>query len=220
MARTPRTPMSLTPPPNDEPERQKRGKAGCIWGCLIVATIVLVTLAAAFMLVRYVKGYISDQPAAVPVVKLSPAKMADLDRRLAAFRQAIADDKSARLLLSRDDINAKISSSGMLRAGSKAYVSIEGEQLSAQISLPLDRFRIPGQYLNGQAKIHVSLDEGSLIVRAEEVLVHGKPLPDRLAKAVQEWNLAAVMMEDAEFTNALAKIAKITVRDGKVLVER
>src|ERR1041385_2797635 len=108
--------------------------------------------------------------------------MSQLHDRVDTFRDAVRDgDATPPLELSADEINALIATDPAFAAlKNHLLVSIESNQLSAQISFPAEDLglgRLRGRYVNATGVFHVGIKTNELQVTAELLLVRGKPLP-------------------------------------------
>lgn len=194
---------------------------GCLTSVIAAVVVAIVVWIGIVKLKHLVNEYTSDKPADIPVVELPAQQMATLDARIQAFEQAMKEDRPARLVLTADEINAKLNSSKEFRqAGGRANVRIDGDQITAAVSIPLDMFKLKGRYLNGTATIRVGLQAGRLLVFVDQVTASGKTPPDAFMKELRSKNFAEKAMEDPDTAAAVAKLKSITVQNGVIIVER
>jgi len=216
------------PPPSPAP-RKKKGPGCFFWGCLSCLLILGIVVIAGVAVVRKTIGlideYTSEAPMQVPAVTYSYEQMAELDARLERFEKALERGESARLVLSADDLNAKISTMKEFReAGGRAHVQIPGDQITATLSIPLEKLlpigRFKGRHLNGKATIRIALSAGNLTLLVDKLEANGKALPEDWMREIRKKNIGAEMTEDPEFRKTIAKVKRINVQDGKLIVER
>jgi hypothetical protein len=201
------------------PPRKPRG---CVfWGCaalvLLVVLGVLTTCVGIYVARSKVEEYTQDHPTRFAPSPLADDERAALDRRLGAFETAAkAGDATPALTLTGDEINALIERRGDLK--DRLRVSIQSDRIRSQVSVPLDAMGFAGRFLNGTATLSLSLRDGRLDVRASDIEANGKPLPEVLAKAFSEQNLAEKVMDDPKTREAFAHLERIELTGGNVVV--
>lgn len=208
-----------------EPKRH-----GCLfYGCIVSCIAVLVLAVGGFFTIRYaIKSVITQftdaAPQKLPKPQLSPAELQIAKERIAAFRDGLKAGRTGTILeLKGEEINALFAGGpASLPLQDWVYANVEGDQIKGQISLPLDRLRMPlvkGRYLNGTAVFKVSLANGILDVRADSIEVKGKPLPKSLMSAFRKRNLAEHTARDAQAAEVLQKLQSIEVKDGTITIK-
>ena len=205
------------------PER-KSGHGCFYYGCLSTLIVLLIAAAGIGFIVYKVRGALmsctSTIPVEMPIIQVSQEQLAALNRKIEAFSQALSDDRPARLVLSVDEINAELNSEyGLRSVGGKAFVQIDGEMVTADFSMPTDSLLMKGRYLNGQARVVVSLEDGKLQVFLDDASAGGKPLPKPLMTALRSKNLAEKAMANPRLAAAIARIKRISVEDGYIVLE-
>jgi len=209
-------------PTGQSPEKKKHG---CFfWGCLTVIILGLL-VGGAISLVVYLMhkkalSFTSDRPVEIPAYQASEEKIQEVKSRVDAFLQAIKEEKGNQLVLTSEDINTLIvSHPDMKELAGKVYVQIEGEEIKAEGSIPLDKIpTLRGRYLNGTFGLKISLENGILLVTAETVEVRGEPLPEDFMKELRKVNLAKDVYEDKETVELLRKFKSIRIEDGKLII--
>src|SRR5262249_41226065 len=154
-----------------EPPRTR----GCFfYGCLIsgvLAVLIAVALAVGFYLLyrwvgQFVDEYTATVPRELPKVEIPDEHRQTLNERVEAFRKAIdAGAATEPLVLDGSDINALIEEYTDFKG--KVFVTIEGDKLKGQVSIPLESIGLPmvsGRFLNGEAEFKASLEGGVLVV--------------------------------------------------------
>jgi hypothetical protein len=201
------------------PPRKPRG---CLfWGCAVLVVLVVlgvVTICVGVYVARSkVQEYTQDHPARFAPSPLADDERAALDRRVSAFETAAkAGEATPPLTLTGDELNALIERRGDLK--DRLRVAIEGDRIRSQVSVPLDAMGFAGRFLNGTATLSLTLRDGRLDVRARDIEANGKPLPEVLAKAFSEQNLAEKVMDDPKNREAFAHLDRIELTGGKVVV--
>lgn len=203
-------------------------RRGCLfYGCLTCIVLALITLLLAFLAVRAVKNkvyaYTDGQPMQLPKVEMSDAEYQSLSQRVKTFGEAMEQGKGAEpLILTERDINALLAkAANMQELADKVYVSVNGNQVKGQVSIPLSflGWLGRGRYLNGEATFNVSLENGVLIVTAQEVKVKGKPLPESFMTQLRRENLAKDAYNDPKNAEAIRKLDSIEVQDSKAIIK-
>ena len=165
-----------------------------------------------------------SRPAPLPAVQMSPAEIEQVQRRYEDFMDAVRGGRhTPPLILTGDDINALIASDRDLRPlKGKVYVTIEGERLKGQVSVPLTDLGLSvlfrSRYLNGTGTFLVSLRHGVLLLSPDVIVVKGKPLPSLYLDQLRRRNLAQHVEDNPRVSIALDKLESIEVKDGKLIV--
>jgi hypothetical protein len=197
------------------------------YGCLTCVVLGLLTLLLAALAVRAVKSKINtwtdSQPMELPKVAMSDAEYQSLEQRVTAFGDAMEQGKPIEpLILTERDINALLAKAAKTEElADKVYVSVNGDQVTGQVSIPLSFLGWfgRGRYLNGEVTFNVSLENGVLIVTAQEIKVKGKPLPETFMTQLRRENLAKDAYKDPENAEAIRKLDSIEVQDSKAIIK-
>jgi hypothetical protein len=212
---------SATPPP------ESKGRGCFFYGCLTCLVLMVIVCAMAFFTVRFVRNRINDYtqsaPMKLPKVEMPDAEFKQLEGRVKSFGEALDQGKPTEpLILTEREVNALIvNAPNMKELADKVYVSLSGDQVKGQVSIPLTGLGWlgKGRYLNGDATFNVSLENGVLIVTAREVRVRGTPLPDSVMSQVRQENLAKDAYKDPKHAEAIRKLESIQVEDGQVIIK-
>jgi len=172
---------------------------------------------------KMVNQYTDTRPMELPAVQMPPGEVDKLKQRFEAFQQAVREQRPARPLeLTADEINALIASGPERQAlKGKFYVSLEGDQLKGEVSMPLQEVGLSmfkGRYLNGSATFGLSFRNGALSVTPQTVNVKGKPLPEAYMQEIRKQNLAAKLGEEPGAAAVLQGLEDIRVKDGKLVL--
>lgn len=207
---------------------EKKGR-GCLFYFFVSLIVFIVALGGAAYygykvvvgkLGEFVQEYTSDQPAVLPEEQLTNEEVSQTTARAKEFFSAVDSGGSpAPLVLTGKDINALIAGSPELAPlKDSIHVSVNGSDVSGEISLPLEEFGYAGRYLNGKATFSVQLIGENLDVRISELIVKGQPAPEAFMTAIQGQNLAENSKIKNEQTKVLDKIERLDIRDGKVII--
>ncbi len=205
-------------------------KRGCFfYGCLTMIILTLLGGVLGYVGYRvfksstqnFVANYTDTQPALLEEEEVSPAQLAALKLRLAAFNEALKQQTFAQeLVLTASDINAMIADNSNLKG--KLFVMIEGDRIKGKLSLPLDNIgplQLKNRYLNGTASFKAVLTNDVLVVTIDDVQVKGQPLPSIFLAALKGKNLAQDAMRDPQDAEKLRKFESLQIRDGKVILK-
>jgi hypothetical protein len=154
---------------------------------------------------------------------MTPAEIEQVKLRIDNFQDAVRSGRPTEpLTLSADEINAMIQTDpNFAQAKGKVYVTIEGDRLKGQLSLPLDELGLPifrGRYLNGSGIFAVSINNGNLLVTADALSVKGKPLPAVYMDKIRSENLAASLSNNPRASVAVSHLQEIRIADGKLVL--
>jgi hypothetical protein len=211
-------------------EQPKKSGHGCLfWGGIIAAILLVLALlagVAVYGVFRYAHGlvdqYTDTKPIALPAVKLSDEEIRQLQQRVNIFRRAVEDGKATDpLIITADELNALIATNGTPELRHHLYVTLEGDQARAQVSVPADRLglrMLRGRYFNGDAAFAVSLHNGVFEVNVTSLSVKGKPLPENFMAQIRHQNFADAWTNNPDFTASIGKLEDIHIADSKVVI--
>src|SRR5881227_740198 len=132
---------------NGQPPKKPRGCFfyGCI-SAIALMVLMLIGLLLGYLYFKKMFNQFTDtKPLPLPVVQMSPEEIKKLHERLDNFDKALKEHRpTAALELTGDDINAWIATSpGGQSLTGRVYVTIEGDQLKGQVSLPMSQLDLP-----------------------------------------------------------------------------
>ncbi len=209
-----------------EPPAKQRGCFfyGCIIALILLVIALICSLAGGYLAYAWYKNlintYTSTAPAKLPEVKISDEDRKALKERMDAFKKSLDAGDGAELVLTADDLNAMISDDKNF-AGT-AYVTLKGEEISAQVSIPLDKWPIPlgaGRYFNGSGTFTAKIIEGELFVNLQDIEVNGQKLPDNLKPQFRQENLAKSVNDNPDAYRYIRKFESLKVKDGKIYIK-
>jgi len=212
-----------------EPPRAAPSQHGCFfYGCIIASILALLMVILISVVVyfgyralnRYVEEYTATTPRELPKVDMPVEQRQALKDRVEAFRKAVdAGTSTEPLVLTSDDLNALIDDNPDLKG--KIYVKVEGDEVKGQVSIPLDALglgMLRGRYLNGEADLKASLQDGVLIVTLDSVEVNGQRPPEQFMTELRKQNLAKDAYKDEKTSRMIRKIESLEIKDGKVIL--
>ena len=126
----------------EQPEKPRRGCLfyGCLSATACLLIIVLAFLLGLYQLKKMLNFYTDTHPVPLPTVQLSPTQLDELKQRIENFQDAVRSGRpTPPLQLSADEINAYIETDpNFAKVKGKLYVTIDGNRVKGQVSLPLD----------------------------------------------------------------------------------
>ncbi|MFW6108582.1 MAG: hypothetical protein ACOC8D_02085 [bacterium] len=225
-----------------EQQGGRRGGCGrcCLMSCLGIVVLGVVTIVAGAILVpRYARSlretYAAKEPMALPEVEATDAEVAAIRQRIERFQKALADpDQAGTLVLTAEDLNKLVARDPELRESPfRPYFTIEEDRVAAQFVIPVDeaarreatrdlaeRFGFQGRYFNVKTFLRLSLKDGRLAVRLDDITASGKPVPRYVAAWVRRENLGEHMLaQNPDLQKALQKLESIEVKDGRIIIK-
>lgn len=207
----------------EPPETKQRGCFfyGCLIASIMVVLMLLATAVGGFFLYRWannmVQQYTDVAPITLPASKLGDEEIDTLKERIIDFRKAADEGREVTLTLDAEELNAALPIiEGDLK--DRAALTIEGDDLKGQVSVP---FEFPGlgkRYFNGSGTFKVSLENGVLLVILDQAEVKGRPIPENVMEGIRQQNLAKDAYNNPENAKTLRKLKSITVNDGKLTI--
>ena len=196
---------------------------GCITGLVLLGLVLTALMVGLHYVKKLVNQYTDSRPMELQTVQMSKGEVDQLKQRFKAFQQAVREHLPAQPLeLAADDINALIASGPERQAlKGKFYVSLEGDQLKGDVSLPLRDVGLSmfnGRYLNGSATFNLSFRNGALSVTPQTIIVKGKALPEVYMQEIRKENLAAKSANEPDAAAVLQGLEDIHVKEGKLVV--
>jgi hypothetical protein len=205
----------------------RKGRGCFFYGCLTSLVLLLVICVMGFLAIRWarnrISGFTSSAPMELPKVEMADTEFQALEQRVETFGAALNQGKAAEpLVLTERELNALIARTPATKQlANKVYVSLKDNQVRGQVSIPLNGLGWVGRgrYLNGEAAMNVSLQNGVLIVTADEVKVQGRPLPETFMKGVRQENLAKELYRDPKTAAVISQLDSVQVQDGCAVVK-
>ena len=213
----------------EAPPRQKG--LGCFArGCLILLVFAIVLAIACFAGMYWgfqrhsaiVHGIywlakthsIAAEPTPVPEFTGSDTQTQNVRERWQDFEQKTRAGQAAEIELTADDMNALIAANQDARG--KVFMSIDGNQLRFQASLPLGEvLGRPGYYFNGDMTVEFKGAESLDNPQLNRIVVNGEQVPSDLLN----WKYRSRRLREylADYRNGY-DIGTIEVRDGKLIL--
>jgi hypothetical protein len=157
---------------------------------------------------------IAAEAAPVPEFTGSDTQIQSVRERWQDFEQKTRAGQPTEIELTADDINALIAANRDARG--KVFVSIDGNQLRLQASVPLGEvLGRPGYYFNGDVSVEFKGAESLDNPQLNRIIVNGEQVPRDLLS----WKYRSRRLHEylADYRNSY-DIGTIEVRDGKLIL--
>lgn len=219
-------PISSSRPAKMSAPPAKKGH-GCLFWLAIAAGVALLSVAIIGMALwhqyRKLQAATSDKPQTIAVAPPSADMARTAQDKVTRLTEAVRRNTSDTFNFSGDELNALLATSPQLAdVRGKTAFAIQGQQLSANVSLPLDALPgLQGRFLNAQVDVELTFKDGVLDLYLRNIRPTSGELPAALLSAVQSVNLGEQIRRNPEAAKALGAFTSIDIRDGQmVLVTR
>jgi hypothetical protein len=157
---------------------------------------------------------IAQKPVPIPEFTPSDTQIQSVHERCEDFEQKARAGQPAELELTPDDINTLIATNQETRG--KVFVSIDGDRLRCQASVPLGELMgRSGYYFNGDIAVELKSAESLENPQLNRIIVNGEPVPHDLFN----WKYRSKPLRDylADYRND-SGVGTIEIRDAKVIL--
>ena len=158
---------------------------------------------------------ISQTPAPIPGFAASDAQIQSVHERCEDFEQKARAGQAAELELTADDINTLIATNQDMR--DKIFVSIEGESLRCQASVPLGQLLSrSGYYFNGDIAVELKSAESLENLQLSRIRVNNETVPSDLLN----WKYRSKRLRDylSDYRNG-SGVGTMEIRDAKLILK-
>lgn len=209
-------------------DQANRGRGCFFYGCLAAVVIVIVVAVVGYFGLRYlannwINTYTDTAPLNIPTVETTQAEADALLEKVRTFKTALTGGTAEPLAIGTKDLNTLIAFSPDFKdLKGKAYVAVEDDKLRGQISLPLDWLPLglgKDRYLNGEAALKASLENGVLMVTLDSLKIKGQDAPSEVTAALQKQNLAKDAYQNPETAKVLSQLESISIKDGTMTIK-
>ena len=76
-----------------------------------------------------------------------------------------------------------------------------------------------GRYLNGEAELKVSLEDGVLFVTIDSFEINGKRPPEEFMDSFRAQNIVKDIYKDPKTAEEIRKLESIEIKDGKIIIK-
>jgi len=213
--------------------------AGC--AILIAAVLVMVFLVVFSTLTLFrqfneIAKFTGEKPAEIAVTRLDDQEPAlnAFAERLEAFRQQLDGDGEATLALTAGDLNLAIAAYDRFKElrGTFRIAGIEDETLRIDISFPLNGkpcltrqgesgwLTSDSRYLNGVLVARPVLLKHEVVLKLAGIEVPGVEVPREFVEQMSPYRIAERYLTDPVLGPAMAKLSRVEIADGKVVLRR
>ena len=214
----------------------KPGGVGCFAkGCLITifagfTLLVLFVSGAWYLYYKAVERFTSPQPVQIAIDPVTDAGYKGAEEMLNRLRVAAFDGKRETIEFTAADLNALITRHpSFANPRRQVRISIAQSMMTVDMSVPLDRSRLPhlnGRWFNGIACFSFEYIYGQFSMTPKALVANGRPVPQMIYSEnfVSSFNRSFTR----SFMNSIARnrdgaalwknIRSITVRDDKLVV--
>lgn len=233
----------VTPPVSGRPnlrfmhQTEKQGR-GCLFYGIITLIVVIVALfigtyfGARHAFKSVVASYTDTKPAEIPGLTLSETEQAE---RMEALRERVSQAQltGGELTLDETDLNLVLSRTPEVKDfADRIHFQIQTNQLTARVSLPLDRFEawkkitrrfgskdLTGRYLNATIVMEPSVQNQRLQLLVTDIKVRGASLPETFTGKVQLENIVEEASKDPDARTVLNRLEGVQVEGGKLRLD-
>lgn len=229
----------MTKPQATKDDSARSPFAGC--AILIAALAVMIFLIGFSILTLFrqfneIEKFTSTKPVPIETTSIEnkEPELNALAERVEAFRQGLTGETEATLALTADDMNLAIATYDHFKElrGTFWITEIKGETLKAAISFPLNgKPRLttesePGwitsdsRYLNGTMIARPHLLQREVILSLDQIEVPGAKVPREFIDQMSPYRITERYLKDPVLGPAMAKLTRIGISDGKVVLTR
>jgi hypothetical protein len=199
----------------------KKGRGCFFYGCITLMVLAIIAVVTVLLGVRYGVKYLrsnftSTKPVAVAPVSLSPTQGERVTQRVEDFKKALrAGTATNALELTGDELDYVVRTSSTNGLQDNIHLTITNNQIHAEMSLPLDMYgpNFFGRFFNGEAKIGLTQQNGTVNVQLVDPRVNGQPIPGWLRSKIPQ-NIPWVDSDGGTMTN----LSKIEIADDKLVL--
>lgn len=211
---------SAPPPP------KKRGR-GCLWALLISFVLLLVLGVTVALVARSVwksaiSTYTATEAVPIPILETSEDEARAITSRAGKFFKDLqAGEAVEPLMLTAEDLNRLIASTGTNHLAGKVFVTIEGDEVKGRMSFSLDQTgheSLRGRHLNADVILKAELKGGELVVQATDIRANDHSIPGWVMGNLKQRNLADQYMNDPDAYAAMQLLESITVTNGGIVL--
>lgn len=203
-------------------DEQKRRRRFYTWSTFFILLLLLGILLALLWL-YHEKAVTDSRPATLPTVTLPETQLHQLQQRIETFREAVRSRQSllAPLDLTSDEVNMLIATDADCEPlKGHFHVTLEGSVAKAQFSFPTAQLGLDpkGRFFNGSGTFSVTLQNGSLRIKAKAITVKRHSLPAEIAAHFENENFAEAINENPRAQAAFKRIESIEIKNSKLVI--
>ncbi len=213
--------------------------AGCaifIAAFLVMTFLIGFSVLTLFRQFNEIAKFTDDKPVTIEVSPTAgkEAELKNLAERVETFRQQLAGDAETSLALSADDLNLAIASYEAFKElrGTFRVLTFEEKTARIAISFPLNgkpRLTRAGEkswitsdarFLNATMVAHPALLKKEVVLALDTLEVPGKKVAQEFIDQMSPYRLAERYLSDPAIGPVMAKITRVAIADGKIILTR
>lgn len=213
--------------------------AGCaifIAAFLVMTFLIGFSVLTLFRQFNEIAKFTDDTPVAIAISPTAgkEAELKNLAERVETFRQQLAGDAETSLALSADDLNLAIASYEAFKElrGTFRMLTFEEKTARIAISFPLNgkpRLTRTGEkswitsdarFLNATMVAHPALLKKEVVLALDTLEVPGKKVAQEFIDQMSPYRLAERYLSDPAIGPVMAKITRVAIADGKIVLTR
>jgi hypothetical protein len=199
------------------------------WLYLLIAagSLLLMVLLALVLLAGYVKSmvtnYTAPAPRTFPRVEFDSQAQKELENRWTEFARAVqARQAPVPFIITADEINMALSKDQQMR--DRVHVIITNSRVLVEFCVPLDQVGwqyLKGRYVNGVARVDLSIKGGKPNFSIGSVEANGRPLRGRIVTWFRQEtakNLNQILEQNRDTVNVFQGIESLQVEGSSIVV--
>lgn len=213
--------------------------AGCailIAALLVMVFLIVFSVVTLFRQFNEIAKFTGEIPAPVEISSLEnqEASLNSLAERIESFRQQLSGKSEASIALTPEEMNLAIAAYEPFKElrGTFRIIGVEGETLRIAISFPLNgkpRLAREGEgglvtsdsrYLNATLTARPVLLKREVVLRLDNIEVPGAQVPREFIEQMSPYRITERYVGDAVIGPVMAKLTRVGVADGKVVLTR
>ena len=214
---------------------EKASGEGTVWkylgcGCLTIIVVAILAIGGCSLWVRNLtektlSQFTAETSQELPSVEMPDDEVEDLKRRINQFVTSVEQSTGKELIMTPDEINAWINLTEMVPLlKDRAFVGIEGDAITAQVSLPLTFLEdvpflstVKDRFFNGNIALRVQMVGKDPAAFIENLSVNGVSPPDEVLREFKRQNLFDEARRRGQQID-LGELESIVVEEGVIKI--
>jgi hypothetical protein len=228
--------MKSQPAPDASARSPFAGCAILIAALLVMVFLIVFSTLTLFRQFNEIAKFTGEKPQPVELSSLEGREpvLNAFAERIESFRQQLDGDKTATLELSPDEMNLAIAAYDAFKdlRGTFRVAGVEGDALRIDVSFPLNgkpRLARDGEggwiasdnrYLNATLVARPVLLKHEVVLKLDDIEVPGATVPKEFIEQMSPYRITERYVTDPLLGPAMAKLTRVGVADGKVVLTR
>lgn len=229
----------MSAPRHESPASARSPFAGCailVTAFLVMVFLVVFSVFTLFRQFNEIARFTATAPVPVEVSALEDreSEINSLAEKIELFRQQLAGAGEASLVLSPEEMNLAIAAYEPFKdlRGTFRVLAAGDGALRIAISFPLNgkpRLTRDGEagwvtsdprYLNATMVAKPGLLQREVVLKLDDLLVPGATVPREFIEQMSPYRITERYLGDSQIGPAMAKLTRVTVQDGKLVLAR